>query len=155
MQNITKAILVALVLAGCGSSAKQMYKGKVRPKDKVAIVSGYKRTLATTRNKLKIHLRRVDGKDTEGAQSVAVLPGPHEFTINLEWYFARISLPRAKVRFRTKAGHKYAIKAFCVSPAPGLRADVSYWVTDETEGRVVWGNKPDIIGNPMRDTRSH
>ena len=112
-------------------------------------------TLATTRNKLKIHLRRVDGKDTEGAKSVAVLPGPHEFTINLEWYFARISLPRAKVRFRTKAGHKYAIKAFCVSPAPGLRADVSYWVTDETEGRVVWGNKPDIIGNPMRDTRSH
>ena len=154
MQNITKAILVALVLAGCGSSTKQMYKGKARPKDKVAIVTGYKRTLATTRNKIKIHLRRVDGKDTEGAESVAVLPGPHEFTINLEWYFARISLPRAKVRFRTKAGHKYAIKAFCISPSPSLRADVRFWVTDETDDVVVWGEKP-RIKNPMRDTRTH
>ena len=118
MLRIIQCALVAVFVAGCGSAAKQMYKGKACAKDKVAIVSGYKRTVATTRNKIKIHLRRVDGKDTEGAESVAVLPGPHEFTINLEWYRARISLPRRKLKFRTKAGHKYAIKAFCVSPDP-------------------------------------
>ena len=35
-----------------------------------------------------------------------------------------------------------------------MGAQVSYWVTDETTDRVVWGQKPDILGNPMRDTRS-
>lgn len=144
MVSLVLAVLVFSLLAGCAETPVKVYPGSDLPKERTAVIrnSMFEHFYVVAGYEIRIEL--IDGLRVKGHRTFDILPGPHSVSFSYLYssQYYGISYP-GHLEFNAEAGHVYNLHGDHRAKLFAVPHEFSFWIVDETTGKIVAGAKPD------------